>query len=297
MKRSTFVLAGIVIILGLVVVLVLQRPGEQSSTTDVRGSFVPIDSLNTDRIEITAPGRAVALARHNGEWVLTAPVTGRADQGAVAGFLHLLKRINVRGTVSTRPEKQAVFQVDSSGTAVRLFAGSAVSTAFILGKSGANPAESYARNASSNEVVLVEGVYAGEVNKPLREWRDRSMLNIPRERITEVRYRYGDTTFALMFQDSAWTVDGRSANTEKVNGLLNALSAFQGDDVVDNVSTPVPETSAQITVAGIDIRFALEKERGSYLAQTSATPQWYRVESWHAGQVLLRKGSLLTPAP
>jgi len=46
-----------------------------------------------------------------------------ADQASVASLVHDVRTLRVTNIVSNKPEKFGVFQVDSTGTRVRLFAG------------------------------------------------------------------------------------------------------------------------------------------------------------------------------
>jgi hypothetical protein len=292
MKRSTIILLGTAVVLACILLLVLQRPGETSSTTDIHGTFCPVDSSAIDRITVAASGTIIELERRDGEWHLLRPAAGRANEGVVRGFLHDVKQMKIKQTVSNRTEKHAIFHVDSTGTTIHLYAGKVESAGFVCGKEGSSYTDRYARMVSSREVVLVEGMGPGLVNKPLKEWRDRTLLHLPREQITEVQYRYGDTTVVLAFRDSAWTVNGRRANTEVVNGVLNALSAFEADDLIDGAIVPEPRLTAQVRVGGVEIGFAWQKELGAYAARISGSPEWFRIEPWNASRILLRAKNL-----
>ena len=292
MKRSTLVLLATIPIFVAAALFALKGPGEESSGSDIRGPFVTFDSAAVDRITIDGPGTSVELVRRDGEWRMVRPVPGRADQAAPAGFLHDLRDARRKEVVSSRPEKRSIFQVDSTGTTVRLYAGSAEAATIVVGKEAGSYLERYGRSGSSNDVVLVDGLGPGQMNKPLKDWRDRTLLRIPRERIGGVRYQYGDTVVAVSLRDSLWTVNGRPVRSEAVDGLLTALSAFEADDIVPVPPAAPPRVTASLRVGDVDIAFAYEKDRNAYLVRASGSPEWFRLEPWHAAQVLLRARDL-----
>jgi len=293
MKRSTAILGVLFIVLLAAALLVLQKPGEQSSRSATSGPLVQLDSLAIDRVELKGPSGSVVLEKKGVEWYVTRPVQYHADQAAVASLIHRSKNLLVKSVVSSRPEKQAVFQVDSTGTLARIFENGTEKAAFVVGKLSSSYTDTYVRSVSSNDVVLVDGAFGHEFNRPLREWRDRKITLIPKETIREVQFQYGDTTFTLTFRDSLWTIGGSAVQQSVVNSLIGALSSFQADDFVDSTVMPAPKVNAQISVAGQQIRFAYRKDINKYFVQTSRSSQWFVAEPWTASQILKRKKDLI----
>jgi hypothetical protein len=291
MKNRTVILAILAVVLLGAAYLVLQKPGEQSVSSGGR-ALLSLDSAATDRIEISSPAGAVVLSKQTGEWRLERPLDFRADQTVVASLLHGLNATTVASVASDRPDKHAVFQVDSSGTRVRVFSGGTERGSVVFGKTGGVPFERYARLSASSEVVLIDAGPGLEPDRPLRDWRDRTVFSRAREQISTVVFRYGDTTFTLALRDSAWTVDGMRAKLEAVNGLLSAISALDADDFADNVVAPRPRLTAQVTVGETPLRFAYQKASNTYLVQSSSSAQWYVLEPWKANRILLRRSQL-----
>ncbi len=65
------------------------------------------------------------------------------------------------------------------------------------------------------------------------------------------------------------------------------------DDFVDTLATRPTKPSAQISFAGTQLTFFYVKGSEKYLVQSSASPQWFEMQSWHANQLLMRKKDLL----
>lgn len=292
MKRSTTILTGVLVILAALAVWVMQRPGERSLETAAGERLVTVDSAAVDAIEVHGTAASVRLERRGMEWFLSRPVDARANAAAVAGALSQAGALRVKSVASTKREKHGLFQVDSaSGTTVRLYAGGALQAALVVGKPSDGFADTYVRTVSSDEVVLVGGSFGWTFNRAMRDWRDRTILSLPRAEIREILYQYGDTVFTVGLKDSVWAVDGRTANASALDGIIGALSNFTCDDFVDAPATTT--VSASITVAGQQLRFSREPNGARWWVQSSAGPQWYAVESWRADQVLKRKKDIL----
>jgi hypothetical protein len=292
MKRSTMILTGTLVVLAALAVWVMQRPGERSLESAAGERLVNVDSAAVDAIEIAGSAATVRLERRGMEWFLSRPLEARANASAVAGALGQAGSLRVKSVASTKREKHGLFQVDSTtGTTVRLFAGGTLQAAFVVGKPSEGYSDTYVRSASSDDVVLVSGSFGWTFNRALRDWRDRTILTLPRAEIREILFQYGDTVFTVGLRDSIWTVDGRPANGSAVDGVIGALSNFTCDDFID--SPAAAKLSASITVAGQQLRFAREPNGTRWWVQSSAGPQWYAVESWRADQILKRRKDLL----
>jgi hypothetical protein len=293
MTRNTYALLGVLGVLVILAYLVMQKPGERSSSGESGEALVSVDSLAVDRIEIKSPTVDVVLQKKGVEWFVELPVSYKADQSNVAAVIHSSKTLQVSNIISNKPDKHSVFQVDSTGTLVKMFQNGAEKASFILGKSGSSFSELYARQTASNDVALVNGASSYVFSRPVKDWRDRTILSTPRERIKEIRYQYGDTTFSLAFKDSAWTIGKDSTQEGVVIGLLSSLSNIVTDDFVDTLATRPTKPTAQISFAGTQLTFFYVKGSEKYLVQSSASPQWFEMQSWHANQLLMRKKDIL----
>lgn len=293
MKRSTFLLIGILVALGVVTYIVLQRPGESSSDAVTRDMLVTYDSAAVDRLDISSGGSTLSLALEGGKWMIVAPVHFRADENAVTSAISRGRKIEVRGVVSNNPEKQGVFQVDSSGTLVKVFEHGNEKAAFRIGKAGTTFDETYVRREGEGNVLIAEGPLAYLFVKSPKDWRDRTIFKADRDKITGIRYRYGDTTFTVAFADSVWKVDSQPAAPASIQNLLGTLSNYLANDFVDSSFTPGGPPAALVEVDGTQLQFYRAGDSGRFLVKNSSDPQWFVVEPYRAQDLLKRKKDLL----
>ena len=298
MKNTRLMILGLaLIVLVIVAYVIMQTPGERSATPGQRDRVTDIDSAQVTALEIVSPTQRIAIAKEGAEWYLREPLVYRADQGLVGALISQLQSLRSRGIVSTNPEKQALFQVDSTGTivTVRMDAGPPIS--LIIGKMGTAYTETYVRLAGSNDVHLVNASLSTVGTRSGDEWRDKIIMNVPREEIRSVQYQYGDTTFTLAFQDSLWVVGGVPADNGTVNMLLSSLAEVRADGFVDTPPAGHPAPSAVISYGGHELRFYEGESSDEYRVQSSLGNQWFEVKAWRVGQILKRKDELRAKTP
>lgn len=289
MKQTTWILVGALVVLAVITFFVLRQPGETSASESSGVMLVSYDSASVDKIEVTAPGTSVTLEKQGNGWMVTAPLRCRADQSVVTAAVGKGKNIEVKNVASSNPEKQHLFQVDSAGTLIQMYAGGTAVAAFRVGKPGPSYMETYVRKEGSNDVFLAEGMFTYVFSHPAKDWRDKSIFKSEPELIRSVTYKYGDTTFTLAMKDSLWRLNGDSVSQTTVRTLLSSLANLQADDFVDSALSVAPKQIALVDVDGTQIRLCQGKTAGNYIVQTSQSPQWYEIQGWRANQVLKRK--------
>ena len=296
MNKNTLFLLGFVGVLVVVTFVLMQRPGERSSSPSDSNPAVRIDSAGVDKITIHSPALLLTLVKQGAEWRIEAPVAARANQDAVGTLLREANTSLISAMVSDKIEKHFLFQVDSTGTIIRFFTKGVESAGLVIGKPGPSYGDVYARATNSHEVLLINGAIALSARKSLKDWRDRTITAIPREDIKEIQFQYGDTTFTVLWQDSLWLVGGKPANEAAVNSLLGSLSQLQADEFLD--ALPVKSSLvATLTFAGAHLRFLQTKASESFAVQSSSSLQLFELQNWHGQQLLKRKKDLLkTPS-
>jgi len=294
MKRNTLILAGILVFLIVATFLVLERPGERSVSSDSGAMLISYDSAAITKIEIRSGAERTLLQREGSGWMLTAPLRAKADDAGIHQILSKAKSMAVKALISSNPDKQSVFQVDSMGTLVKLYEGEAERAAFRIGKPGSTYTESYVRREGSNDVYLTDGMLTYTFVKQPRDWRDKAITRLPQESIKSVRFQYGDTTFSMAFQDSTWRIDGAPVNEYTARNLVSSLATLSADDFIDTTIAAPPPLTAVIEIEGTQLRFHKNPQADRYFVITSTQPQVYEVQGWHAAQVLKRKKDLLT---
>jgi hypothetical protein len=293
MKRSMLILAGVLVLLAVAAFFALRKQGESSSEGLPGERLITYDSVAVDRITIRTAAANVVLQKESGRWMVTSPFRYAADESMVLQAVSKGNALLSKGVVSTNPQKQQLFQVDSSGTLVTVFEKGIEKAAFRVGKPGPSYNETYVRKEGSNEVHLGDGLFTYYFNRQPKEWRDRTIQKVDRLTVREVVMRYGDTTTVLANRDSVWRIDTSRAADGAVQSYLSTLSTLQADDFVDSTVSKMPPLSYAISVGGVDIRFFFNPAANKYYVLSSATPQVFEIQEWRAQQILKRKKDFL----
>jgi len=287
MKIMSPKLLLVLALLAIATFLVLRRPGE----TNVSGTsyLVAYDSSSIDKMEIQSPKETVVLEKQGGVWSLTKPIQYKADQSAVQKAIGTGKSLSITNPVSTNPEKRNLFQVDTSGTLVKISSAGTEKGAMYIGKTGSSFSNTYVRASESNDVYLTDGVLSSVFNRSLKDWRDKTIFQRDRSQIKSVRFQYKDETFTLSLQDSVWKVDSDPSSETKANPFLNALSNIQTDEFVDTVVTNLPQPTAVISVEGMDLTLYGMNDGAKYIVRSSGSSQLFELNKWKAEQLLKHK--------
>jgi len=270
------------------------------ATYEIREKLVDIDSAAVEKIEIKAPDKQIVLEKMGGQWMLMAPEVPHypASQTAVEQLLTQLKNLKLESLISSNPEKQSLFKVDSTGTVVTVFEHNTPKPSFIVGKEGSDYLSVYVRKAGSNDVYLAQGLFTYTVNKQVREWRDKTIFKTVPQSISQITFHYGDTTFTLRQTNNAWFIDSDSAQQVAVELFLNTLSNLQADDFIDSTiaKLPPPRLVLDIFAANngqINI-YPAGKDVKKYIVQVTGFSQLFELMEYSAERLMKHRKDFAT---
>ncbi len=297
MKRSSIILISVVGILAIAVYFVSRQPGEQSLSESAGGPLVNYDSAAVDKMEIRSATGTVTLEKQGGKWVITSPIKYPADEASTTSAVGKGKDLNVTNLVSSNPAKQGIYSVDSTATLVQIFTNNNPAASFRVGKPSSSYTETYVRKEGSNEVYSVAGVLASTFVKGANDWRDKTIFKTDQNNIHSVKLQFGDTTFVLTKKDSVnWMMGNDSTVSSTVTAFIGSLANVQADEFVDSTISSTPKLTATLETQGIQLRI-YRRADGRHYVQSSASPQWFVIQEWKAGQLLKRKTDFLPSIP
>lgn len=288
MNRSTLILIGVFLLLGLLVILLLPGEEERMTSDSVPEFAVTVDSGSVVKIEIEHPGRSVILENVGGTWMITSPMRVNADPAAVRQVLSGILKLQIGSLVSSNPDKQSLYQVDSTGTKLTVTERSGRTVALIVGKEGPSFSEVYLRAPQSADVYLAGGLDAWMINKELKEWRDRSILTLEADMIREIVYSIGKKVFAFRRDSTNWWMNGAPMGDIIMKPVLNVLPNLRAEEFIDTAITPSTQPII-LTVRAADEQiltfYPVPPDSLRYIVTSSVTPQTYTVNKWTFRQI------------
>src|ERR1051326_7409657 len=216
MNKSTIILISLLLVLGAVTYFLLRSQKEHESSYEPSDLNVKVDSASVVKIEIEQKGKSVTIENVGGKWMITSPLRYAADATSIKQLLSGLSKFRVGSLISSNPEKQNIFQVDSTGTRISVTDRSGKPVALVVGKMGPSFSEVYFRVPSSKDVYLGEGLDTWTINKEVKEWRDKSILSAPAEAVKELTYTLANKEVQFQHDTSGWKSGGKPVDAGTV---------------------------------------------------------------------------------
>ena len=312
--KQLLVLVGVLVVLGLLV-LILENPfgkSEQQKKVEEAVLLFPFfNKENVVKIEIiSAFGlTTTTLAKQNDQWLVESMDNYLADQTAVAELLDKVAEMKTIQLASSNPEKQAVFQVDSSGVEAKLSDASGNLLAHLFaGKTTPEIFNSYVRAADSNDVYIIKGYLKATFDKGYRSWRDRAIFAFLKEDVTHLTIQSEEEEIELQIDAAgAWQMLKplvSAADATEVETITDLMSSLETDDFAEakdlsEYGLDAPKTSITATLKDGSARTLLigMEESGSYYVKNVDNAQIFELNKAQVDKLIRKSADLKSDAP
>ena len=312
--KQLLVLIGVLVVLGLLV-LIFENPfGKSEKQKKVEGAHLLFPSFSKEsvaKIEIigTFGLSTTILAKQNDQWLVETMDNYPADQMAVKELLDQVAEMKTLERASSNPEKQAVFQVDSSGVEAKLTDASGNLLAHLFaGKTTPGIFDSYVRAADSNDVYIVKGNLKLTLDKGYRSWRDRSIFSFLKEDVTHLTIRSEEEDIELQIDAAgAWQMLKpivSAADGTEVEAITDLMSSLETDDFAEakdlseygldapkmSITAAFKDGAARTLLIGIE-------EDGSYYVKREDKAQIFELNKRHVDTLVKKSTDLKSETP
>jgi hypothetical protein len=289
MSTSTKVLIGVFVLLAVVAYFLLPSGKEREASYKSAEINLAIDSASVVKVEIQRPGKSVTMENVGGRWMITSPVQYAANTSSVTELISALRKLKVGSLISSNPEKQTLFQVDSTGSRVTVTDRSGKIASLIVGKMGPSYSDVYFRLPDSKDVYLGEGINSWTVNQELKDWRDKTIFSESPDSINELDLRYRGKTFLLQRDSTTWKYGKDSIDANVMTSMLRVLAGLHADDFVDTLYQPKTQAFEMRVRSSreTDLRFFPQPPDSSkYFVQTSQSAQGFTLNKWTVQELI-----------
>jgi len=240
MKKSLIIPLLILVILLVVYILVSDSEKKNIQAT-ITGNFLAIDSGSVDKFEISKLGMRVNFHLQNNSWyVVDNDKDYLAANEVVNQILQVAYNLQVNEIVSSNPNKQMLFQVDTlMGTRLSFYNNDKYLAGLIVGKAGVDNRNSYVRKSESDDVYQAVGALSYLFNRPTSEFRDKTLLKIDTTQINIIELNGLEVNYSFLNQDSLWKVipvEGESfvADGNIMSAVLRSLANMRFNEFLEN---------------------------------------------------------------
>ena len=311
--KQLLILLGILVVLVVIVGLV-ENPFAKSEYAKKVEAATPLfpnfDKESVTKIEINASGETTTLVKENNQWLVASMENYPADAEGVEDVLDKVTELKTTGLVSSNPEKQAQFEVDSSGAEAKLLDASGnVRAHLFLGKNTPGYLSSYVRAADSNNVYVGKGNLKATFDKGTRTWKDRTIFSFNNGDVTHITIKSEEEEIELeMDADNKWQMtkpEAFAAKQTALDSLLDSLSALDTDDFaaeVGNLSKyelDAPKSSVMAKLNDGTRRLLLigKEESGEYFVKREDKEPVFMLYTYKINQLLKKSEDLKDDTP
>ncbi len=226
--------------------------------------------------------KEVKIYKEYNDWLVFLP-SGKSvpvSPDKISNLFLQLSEIKPRRLAARGEDKWSEFQVDSTGTQVKIIEGDEVTLDLIIGRfSFQQPRtmNSFVRLFNDTDVYEVEGFLDITFNQTENAFRDGTVLNDNFENWQQLSFNYpADSSFTLLKSGNNWNSDKGQVDSAKVAGYLRRLSHLTNNNFIDDVSineNTVPTYSLSITTS--DLKFLTINgfiNDENYIIQSSSNP-------------------------
>ena len=237
MKKSLIWLIVVVIILAVIYFVI---KGIEPKLERGEGSgFEAFTADGVSKIELITPGgqNDVTLVLDD-VWEISFPIEYAADEQSIERLLKTLTDMKFETIVSENPEKQDIFEIsEETGSNIKLYKGDEVVLDFYTGKTDQTRMNTYIREAGSDKVYAVQGNISSMINRPVDQWRDKAIVNIPENDPQQLEVTWGDTTVVYTLIDTLWSIvqddEYMELHQDKLGSIIRAFSPLRATQFQD----------------------------------------------------------------
>jgi hypothetical protein len=284
MKRSTLIVSGILVVL-IAIYFIRQQTEKSALSVKEVGNFLAIDSGMVNKISIQRFGTVVEFQKIGEDWnVGDRGKLYPTEKGMVQQLADLAHTMSVGEIISSNPDKQMIFQVDTlTGNRVTFYRDANELASIIIGKMGADNQSTYVRKPESKDVYTAKGNFVRFLNRPASGYRDKTLLTVDTTQIATISFKSKDIDYRIGRQDSLWRIvptkgESANANPQKMSNLLRQLAQVRWNNSVPEGDTARPNF-LQPTVA-VDISMMDGSTRSlRFVEQGASENKTYYVQS------------------
>jgi len=188
-----------------------------------------------DKIEITKGEETVSLEKYDSKWKVGGTKDFYTDDSSAGNLIESLKEaaeISRLELASDNEDNRDNFQIGSEGIGVKLYSGGNMLSDFIIGKLATDYTSTYVSQAGNPEIYSI-GV---NLYTPFsqNEWRDDTIFNIEKDKISKLRFQYPNREFTVEKQDGKWQGTlpySFLVSGEKLDPILDIMSKLYAQDI------------------------------------------------------------------
>lgn len=284
-SRNLFLVFGILLLLAIIFIYYDSTHEERTFNTDI----VDIDTAKVTAISIYPKAvnhKEVKLFKEGKYWrvQLGNNKSFPAEPSKVTNLINMLGGIKVSSVAAQSESKWKEFNVDTSGTRVKVFEGNDNTLDMTIGKFSYQQQfrsmSSYVRVKGDENIYEVNGFLEFAFNQKADYFRNSILVNDDFNNWKRLSFTYPDSSFHLAKDSSGrWLINDLRADSAKTVNYLRVLSNLSGSGFIDNPDQSLLNKAAYtLTIESSalgGIRLSAFVKPDQFIIQSSQNPDAY----------------------
>lgn len=290
--------AGVLVALWLLITLISRAGGSgQPPASDDWSAFLA--SLTPDSVTsvtIDDDGEVRVLAKQGDTWTIDG---FPSDSATVARFWTNLADASAGEIVARNPDNHARMGVAEDSTLAVTFAVGGEDRTLLVGNEGTGYGTAFSRRPGEDEVRLLTGGLRTHFIRSVSDWRDKRIVVVDTARVDRIDIARGGESYSVVRADSAWMIDGDTAQASPVRGALEELSTMRATGFFEEGDSlyALPEEITVTALSGADTlgTVTLSEGSGDRAARARGNPTVYRLPSFRVDRIAPTREQLEPP--
>ena len=229
--KSSLVVALVVVV---AIFLILQLASKRAE--EDKPLFPQFRPEKAARIAIDGKDRRTVLEKQGEVWIVTSEDSFPAEASAVERIFDEIGKFSRKDVVSTNPSKHAVYNVDTTGTAVTIEDRDGDTlAAFVVGKVGPDYQSTYVRNVLTDEVILSPSYLPPVFERGGRTWQNLAIFDYEPFDIQKIHIdRPSEKVTLVRDSGGSWYIsepESLACDTDRVSRLVRTLAYLKGEEI------------------------------------------------------------------
>lgn len=299
-------------LLGFLVILVLVYVGlkvfkNTSRSKSFRQELVQIDTSLVSKLVISKAGNSFQVMKEDGSWKVSISDGKNVDATAssVRNALGTLLGIQPDRIATRDPNKWSEYQVDTTGTRVRVYEGNKNTLDLIIGRfgvQGQRQFHTFVRLEGDDEVYAANDFMGISFPSEPKSFRNSRFLQMETDSIYQITFQYpADSSYILSKRDSVWYIGLQPADSASVAEYLSELRFISSTEFVDDVDpnmliNPVYKVEIESNGKENEIVEAYSHPKYELIFHSSYNPKAYFSDEKLNSRIFKGMEGLLNPA-
>jgi hypothetical protein len=293
MKKSTLILLLVAVALGgFVYFYEIKGAKKREEAKESAKQIFPFKQEEIAALSLTRAGETMSFEKRSDGWVMTQPISAKADQSALDNIATNLSTATVERKFPASADNLKTYGLNNPKINLTVKLKNGQQHQLRLGDDDFAKTAVYALVDNNNsEVALAPTYLLTSVDKSRFDLRDKSVLDVPQAEINALELKTPEGQFSLVKQGEKWQLKQPGqwpADTSEVDSILSSLTsaritAVVADEAQDlkpyGLDNPVITARLRTSKGNEQVLMLGNKEGEQYYGKVSTRPVVFKVNA------------------